>query len=69
MLANTELWEKCGTTNPITCEDLGLPSWRNNTDGFVYECDGYTIYKTPEGYRHCSGEFVTPLQRWWYGLK
>ena len=69
MLSNEELWEKCKNDIPITCEDVGLPEWRKHTDGFVYECGGYTIYKTPEGYKHCSGKFVTPFQRWWYGLE
>lgn len=68
MLTDEELFEKCGTTKPITCEDLGLPPWRSDTDGFTYECGGYTFYKTKDGYRHCTGELVLPFLRWWYGL-
>lgn len=59
MLSNAELLDKCRSNQPITCEDLGLPEWRNHTDGTVY------IY----GYRHESGKFVTPLQRLLYGLE
>lgn len=69
MLNNKELWERAAQKGSVTCEELGLPEWRAHTDGFVYECGGYTIYKTPEGYRHSSGKFVTPFQKWLYGLK
>ena len=69
MLTNKELWEKCGVKSTITCEDLGLPIWRNDTDGMVYECGGYTIYRTSKGYRHYTGKFVTKLQKWLYKLK
>lgn len=69
MLSNTELLDKCRSNQPITCEDLGLTEWRNHTDGTVYICGGYTIYKTPDGYRHESGKFVTPFQRILYGLE
>lgn len=50
MLSNAELLDKCRSNQPITCEDLGLPEWRNHTDGTVYICGGYTIYKTPDGF-------------------
>ena len=69
MLSDDELFDKCRSNQPITCEDLGLPEWRNHTDGTVYICGGYTIYKTPDGYRHESGKYVTPLQRLLYGLE
>lgn len=69
MLSDDELFDKCRSNQPITCEDLGLPEWRNHTDGIVHICGGYTIYKTPDGYRYESGKFVTPLQRLLYGLK
>ena len=69
MLTQDELWEKCGQNVTITTEDLGLPEWRNHTDGFVYECGGYTIYKTPEGYRHCDGKFVSNFEKWLFNLK
>lgn len=48
MLSNAELLNKCRSNQPITCEDLGLPEWRNHTDGTVYIYVGYTIYKTPD---------------------
>lgn len=48
MLSDDELLDKCRSNQPITCEDLGLPEWRNHTDGTVYICGGYTIYKTPD---------------------
>ena len=68
ILSNSEFLKKCRTNQPITYEDLGLPEWRKHTDGITYICGGYTIYKTPEGYRHTSGKFVTPFQRYLYGL-
>ena len=52
----------------MTIKDLGLTERRKHTDGLTYICGGYTIYKTPEGYRHTSGKFVTPFQRYLYGL-
>ena len=48
MQSNAEFLDKCRSNQPITCEDLGLPEWRNHTDGTVYICGGYTIYKTPD---------------------
>ena len=69
MQSNAEFLDKCRSNQPITCEDLGLPEWCNHTDGTVYICGGYTIYKTPDGYRHESGKYVTPLQSLLYGLE
>lgn len=69
MQSNAEFLDKCRSNQSITCEDLGLPEWRNYTDGTVYICGGYTIYKTPDGYRHESGKYVTPLQSLLYGLE
>lgn len=54
MLSDDDLFDKCRSNQPITCEDLGLPEWRNHTDGTVYIC---------------GGKYVTPLQRLLYGLE
>ena len=69
MLSDEKLWERCKNGEKIAYEDLGLSKWIEKTDDSYIECGGYTIYKTPEGYRHCSGRFVTPFERWLYGLK
>jgi hypothetical protein len=40
-----------------------------NTDGTVYMCGGFTLYKTPEGYRHPDGSFATLSEMHRFGLK
>jgi hypothetical protein len=68
MLNDDELFEKCKTDEPITNEDLGIKV-PESIDGMVYECGGYTIYKTKDGYRHCDGKPVTWLQKKLFGLE
>lgn len=63
MISNAEFLDKCRSNQPITCEDLGLPEWRNHTDGTVYICGGYTIYKMPDGYRHESGKICYSVSK------
>ena len=37
MISVDELLRKAATDEPITAEDIGLPSWRSECDGFYYE--------------------------------
>ena len=67
MLSNDELWEKCKTDEPITLEDLGIPSWRRDCDGFEYElsdirCRSGIAYRHKDGYRWHNGDFLTKRQ-------
>lgn len=64
MLTSKELWEKAGTNEPITLEDIGLPSWRRDCDGFYYElnnllCRGGIAYRHKDGYIWSNGDFLT----------
>lgn len=73
MLSEDELWEKCKTDEPITLEDMGLPSWRRDCDGFEYElndirCRGGIAYKHKDGYRWSNGDFLTKRQLRIYGF-
>lgn len=67
MLTKDELWEKCNTNSPITLEDIGIPSWRRDCDGFYYELESL-IYKSgiaynhKDGYRWSDGTFLTKKQ-------
>lgn len=65
---NTEFLEKCRSSQPITCEDLGIPEWRRDTTGVVYLRSGHIFYKSPDGYRDTNGKILTPWQRILYGL-
>lgn len=57
---NAEFLEKCRSNHPITCEDLGIPEWRRDTNGIVYTGSGRIFYESPDGYRDTSGKLVTP---------
>ena len=67
MLTKDELWAKAGSDEPITLEDIGLPSWRSECDGFYYEvwspfCRSGICYKHKDGYRWSNGDFLTKRQ-------
>lgn len=73
MLTRDELWAKAGSDDPITLEDIGLPSWRSECDGFYYEvwhpfCRSGIFYKHKDGYRWSNGDFLTKRQLRIYGL-
>ena len=64
MLSEDELFEKCKTNETITYEDMGLPSWRRDCDGFVHElsslfCRSGMAYRHKDGYRWANGDFLT----------
>jgi hypothetical protein len=64
MLTEEELFKKCQTDEPITLEDIGIPSWRRECDGFYYElesllCKSGIAYKHKDGYRWSNGTFLT----------
>ena len=74
MLTKDELWVKAGTNEPITCEDIGLPSWRSECDGFEYEFRslfyrGGFAYRHKDGYRWSDGTFLTKRQCKHYELE
>lgn len=74
MLTDDELLEKIKNGENITREDLGIPSWRKDCDGFEYEleslfCKSGTAYKHKDGYRWSTGEFLTKRQCKHYGLE
>lgn len=67
MLTEDELWEKCGTDEYITLEDIGIPSWRRDCDGLRYElesliCKSGIAYHHKDGYRWHDGTFLTKRQ-------
>ena len=64
MLTDEELWEKCQTNQPITLEDIGIPSWLRDCDGFYYElesliCRSGIAYHHKDGYRWSDGTFLS----------
>ena len=64
MLSDCELWQKVYANEPVTLEDLGLPSWRKDCDGFEYElsnlfCRSGIAYRHKDGYRWSTGEWLT----------
>ena len=73
MLSNNELWEKAATGDPITCEDIGLPAWRSESDGLelllfsLFHRSGFA-YKHKKGYRWSNGDFLTKKQLKVFGL-
>ena len=74
MLTKEELWNKCGTNNVITFEDLGIPSWRKDCDGFVYElsnlfCRSGIAYNHKDGMRWFNGDFLTKRECKIYGFE
>lgn len=54
MLTKNELWKKCGTNEPITLEDIGIPSWRRECGSFYYELNSLTC-KSGIAYHHKDG--------------
>lgn len=69
MLTNNELWNKCGTDEIITREDLGIPYWMSDTDGIIRENIHGIFYKTSEGFRDSKGKLLNRFKVWWYGLE
>ena len=74
MLTDEELFNKCRSDKPITCEDIGIPSWRNDCDGFYYElnnlfCRGGIAYKHKNGYRWSNGDYLTKRECKIYGFE
>ena len=74
MLTNDELWEKAATNESITCEDIGLPSWRSECDGLVHElhslfCRSGFAYKHKDRYRRGNSDFLTKKELRVYRLK
>ena len=54
-MTDDKLWEICGDDEQFEAYIKSItPEWRKNTDGFIYECGGFTFYKTPTGYVHFS---------------
>ena len=67
MLTEYELLEKAKTDKPITLEDIGIPSWRRDCDGFKHElesllCKSGIAYHHKDGYRWADGTFLTKKQ-------
>ena len=74
MLTDDELWEKLKTNDHITLEDIGIPSWRRDCDGFYYElesliCKSGIAYHHKDGYKWSDGTFLTKKQCHHYDLK
>lgn len=74
MLTKDELWYKCGTDDPITLEDIGLPSWRRDCDGFYYELSNLfnrigIAYRHKDGMRWSNGDWLTKKQCKVYNLE
>ena len=76
MLTKEELWKKAGTDEHITAEDIGLPSWRSECDGFEYElstlhpfCRSGIAYRHKDGYRWLNGSFFTARECKIYDLE
>ena len=74
MLTDDELLKKCKTDEPITYEDLGLPSWREDCDGTYFElcnlfCRSGIAYHHKDGYRWRNGDFLTKRQCKVYGFE
>lgn len=73
MISNNELWCNAATNDPITCEDIGLPSWRSECDGLVHElhglfCRSGFAYKHKDGYRWKNGDVLTKRELKFYRL-
>jgi hypothetical protein len=74
MISVDELLRKVENNEPITYEDMGLPSWRSECDGFVYElsnlfCRSGFAYKHKDGYRWSNGDFLTKRELRIYNLQ
>lgn len=62
MLNNEQILERCRRAGPLTCEEIGIPKWMKDTDGVVYICGGFTLYKTSKGYRHQTADLQHQLR-------
>lgn len=76
MITDEELLELAKSDKPITHKDLGLPSWRDECDGFELElnsirffCRGGIAYHHKDGYRWHNGDFLTKRECKIYGLE
>lgn len=74
MLTKSELWEKASTKEHITLEDIGIPSWRRDCDGYYCELESLLFrsgiaYKHKDGFRWLDGSFLTKKQCSHYGLE
>ncbi len=74
MLSENELWIKIGTNEQITLEDLGIPSWRRDCNGFEYElsnlfCRSGIAYRHKDGMRWANGDWFTKRQCKVYGFE
>jgi hypothetical protein len=74
MLTDEELLKKCLNDEHITLEDMGIPSWRRECDGFYYELESLfyksgIAYKHKDGYRWSDGTFLTKRECRHYNLE
>ena len=74
MLTNKELWKKIQGGGHISREDIGLPSWRKDCDGFYIELESLLsksgiAYRHKYGYRWSDGQFLSKKQCKHYGLE
>lgn len=76
MVTDEELLELAKTDKPITYEELGLPAWRSECDGFYMEmstlrlgCRCGIAYHHKDGYRWHNGDFFTKRECKVYDLK
>lgn len=69
-MLDEKLWEICSDSEMFKeYIKSTIPEWRKNTDGFAYECGGFTFYKTPNGFVHCDGKPATRFEQWFYNLR
>ena len=74
MLTKEELWGKLQNDEHISLDDIGIPSWRRDCDGFYIELDSLIFksgiaYHHKDGYRWSDGNFLSKSQCKHYGLK
>lgn len=74
MLTAQELWNKAGTNQHITRQDIGQPQWKSEcVDGIEYElrnfnCRSGFAYNHKNGFRWSNGDFLTEKERLIYGV-
>lgn len=56
MITDDEFLRKIESGEELTYEDLGIPSWHKDCDGFYIECESLLcrsgiVYKHKDGYR------------------
>lgn len=74
MLTNDEFMQKIERGEHITLEDIGIPSWHRDCDGFYYELESFfyrsgIAYHHKDGYRWSDGTFLTKRQCRHYDLQ